>query len=121
MSKKGEKYEKQYIIERICPICGKRFIKAPYHIYREGNIVVCCYNCHCELLRRIEAQKVIKPRVKLYPPEIRAKAIDMVVNQKMTRTAVAAELGMTPEIVSMWVCKYKKNQSGGKHEEKNKN
>jgi hypothetical protein len=33
----------------ICPVCSKRFIPAPYHIYKarvNGNRVLCCsYTC----------------------------------------------------------------------------
>lgn len=101
---------KQNIVERICPICGKRFIRAPDHVYKDGNITVCRWSCLCELRRRKEAKRTAKPRVRKYSDELKAKAIDMVVNQGITRKATAAQLGATPEIVSMWVTAYKKKE-----------
>lgn len=36
----------------ICPVCGKEFIPAPYHIYKarvNKNKVLCCsYSCMCK-------------------------------------------------------------------------
>lgn len=40
-----------YLVERICPVCGKKFIPAPYHVYKlwnevsGHNILVCSYTC----------------------------------------------------------------------------
>ena len=29
-----------------CPVCGKIFIPAAYHIYRHGNKIYCGWNCY---------------------------------------------------------------------------
>ena len=32
-------------IDRVCPVCGKTFIPAPFHIYKVNNVKVCTYSC----------------------------------------------------------------------------
>lgn len=34
--------------ERKCPICGKTFIVAPFHIYRAKDRLVCSWGCVCK-------------------------------------------------------------------------
>lgn len=31
--------------ERVCPVCGKNFIRSPLHIYMVKTKPVCSYNC----------------------------------------------------------------------------
>lgn len=42
--------------ERKCPICGKNFIAAPFHIYRANSRLVCSWGC----VRTYEKKKGIK-------------------------------------------------------------
>lgn len=40
-----------YIVEATCPICGKVFVPAPYHIYKQrsgrtGHKYYCSYSCY---------------------------------------------------------------------------
>lgn len=54
-----------------CPICGKKFIPAPYHVYRIRNksgrvcVRVCSWTCLCAENRRIEAERAEKKRLML--------------------------------------------------------
>lgn len=45
----------------ICPVCGKSFISAPMHVYKDrrsyGTKKVCSWKCVCESERLLEAQK----------------------------------------------------------------
>lgn len=53
---------------RTCPICGKTFIPAPYHVYRmsgKRSARVCSWSCHLEAERRHEAERKEKQRLKL--------------------------------------------------------
>lgn len=50
------------IVERVCPVCGRTFIPAPMHIYKENDMsghvrVVCSWPCLCAYRRQIEAAK----------------------------------------------------------------
>ena len=42
--------------EQKCPICGKMFIVAPFHIYKVNNRTVCSWKC----VRTYEKRKGIK-------------------------------------------------------------
>ena len=45
--------------EKVCFVCGKNFIAAPYHIYRERGKWFCTYHCKQIYIRqREEADKV---------------------------------------------------------------
>ena len=35
----------KYIITKKCPICGKTFVRAPYHAYKVGTTLVRSYSC----------------------------------------------------------------------------
>lgn len=48
-------------VERKCPVCGKTFIPAPYHIYRYESKIYCGWNCHVSA-RKEREQKEIKER-----------------------------------------------------------
>lgn len=43
------------IKEKKCPVCGKSFIPAPYHIYKSKNRMVCSY--HCQLASEEKREK----------------------------------------------------------------
>ena len=40
-----------YLTEKICPVCGKKYIPAPYHLYKisqgksGSSVMVCSYAC----------------------------------------------------------------------------
>ena len=42
--------------DRICPICGKKFVPAPFHIYRAKARLVCSWAC----VRKFEKDNGIK-------------------------------------------------------------
>lgn len=46
---------------RVCPICGKKFIPEPLHVYRdkskEHHPPVCTYSCMRESERRLEERR----------------------------------------------------------------
>lgn len=66
MSKKDQRYSSGRILELICPICHKKFIPAPMHMYREApkGKKVCSYKCRCEAeRRRNDTERVSNTRV----------------------------------------------------------
>lgn len=48
--------------ETKCPVCKRKFIPAPEHIYKEcrGKRLVCTYRCMLESERKYEAKKAKK-------------------------------------------------------------
>ena len=50
--------------EWTCPICGKIFIPATFHVYREGDEVFCGWNCLREYRRRKEERKTLRKGLK---------------------------------------------------------
>lgn len=42
--------------ERKCPICGKIFLAAPFHIYKAKNKLVCSWGC----VRKYEKKNGVK-------------------------------------------------------------
>ena len=40
------------LIEKKCPVCGKIFVPAPFHVYFRGDDVMCSWGCLNEYLRR---------------------------------------------------------------------
>lgn len=49
-----------------CPICSKKFVPAPFHIYktRRGGRLVCTYSCMLESERRREEKRKAKKQDK---------------------------------------------------------
>lgn len=45
-----------------CPVCNKKFVPAPYHIYKTsaGGRLVCTYSCVLEYRRRRDEKTNIK-------------------------------------------------------------
>lgn len=41
-------------IEVVCHGCGKLFVPAPQHVYKEDDLLVCTWSCLCDLRRRKE-------------------------------------------------------------------
>lgn len=35
----------KYVHTKKCPICGKTYVPAPYHVYKVGRTPVCSYSC----------------------------------------------------------------------------
>lgn len=47
------KPKREYIQEKTCPICNKRFVPAPMHIYKiKYGKLVCSYKCRCLFEKR---------------------------------------------------------------------
>ena len=44
------------MFERVCARCGKKFIIAPYHIYKLGRRVYCSYGCYRPAKEEAEAK-----------------------------------------------------------------
>lgn len=77
MAKSDWKVPHGYFIQELtCPVCGKTFIPAYEHIYKDGTKKVCGWNCQCEAERRKEAEKA---RKKAY----RGKPVDPRRNDKI--------------------------------------
>lgn len=54
-------YELSEVIEeRTCPVCGKRFVPAPYHCYRRGSKWFCVWSCMLKYDREQEEKKKMK-------------------------------------------------------------
>lgn len=50
-----------------CPVCGKRFVAAPYHAYKtspKSNKLLCTYSCMLEYDRRRTRKENIKNNMK---------------------------------------------------------
>lgn len=45
MMEDQEKKHYDGLMDRTCPICGRNFIPAPFHVYRVNNVRVCTYSC----------------------------------------------------------------------------
>lgn len=87
-----------YLQERSCPVCGKNFIPAPEHIYRDGTSKVCSWSCQLKAERRHEAEKDQRKsyRGKPIDPK-RDEEIRRLANEGMTFNALAAKYKLTPE------------------------
>ena len=46
--------------ECICPVCGKNFIPAPYHIYNDFGKFYCSWTCYNRRDARYEKRKIMK-------------------------------------------------------------
>lgn len=47
-------------MEHICPVCGKKFIKAPQHVWKtqhKGGKYICSYSCCLRYDREMENKK----------------------------------------------------------------
>lgn len=47
---KANKNDYEHLVCKECPICGKKFIPAPQHVYRDrrSTKMVCSWSCVCE-------------------------------------------------------------------------
>lgn len=43
--KKIKNNAEEIFIERKCPVCGKVFFPAPYHVYKVNDKLACSYSC----------------------------------------------------------------------------
>jgi uncharacterized Zn finger protein (UPF0148 family) len=48
------------IIEHNCPKCGKKFIIAPFHVYKHNGTVFCSYGCYNSYLTEIEEKMNVR-------------------------------------------------------------
>ena len=46
--------------DRRCAICKRKFLPAPYHVYRVNDRYCCCYTCYLKLQRQLEEKKNAK-------------------------------------------------------------
>ena len=100
---------RQNIVERICPICGKNFVKAPQHVYVDDGIVVCKWSCLCELRRRKAAKRAGTPRRRPLDEKLKAEIIDMVINKGHTQYFTAKQLRVGRERVSLVIGEYREH------------
>ena len=47
-----------YLVVKKCSMCGRSFVPAPYHVYRdaERHKLFCSYTCHSKYLREYESR-----------------------------------------------------------------
>lgn len=51
-----------------CPVCGKKFIPAPFHAYKTspcGKTLLCTYSCKLEYDRRRDAKRKNKKQYEI--------------------------------------------------------
>lgn len=101
----GDKREN--VVERVCPICGKNFLKTPDWRYVEDGVAVCIWSCLCEFRRRKAAKKGKSPRRRPLDEKLRAEIIDIVINQGHTQQFAKKQLGVGQERVSMVIREYR--------------
>lgn len=41
----------------VCPVCGKKFIPAAYHVYRVNKRLVCTWGCQRKAEKEAEAKE----------------------------------------------------------------
>ena len=100
------------LVERKCPVCGKIFVPAPFHVYKDGVMWFCKWTCLCEYRRNMEAykekrQKTLNHR-RVYSKDLRAKVIRMVLEDGKTQKEVASELGLKYTTVNSWLESYRR-------------
>ena len=57
--------EYESIVCRVCNVCGKKFVPAPQHVYRDRRVthpMVCSWACVCESERLKMAGIKIQPK-----------------------------------------------------------
>lgn len=45
------------VVEKKCPICGKTFVPAPFHVYKANGRLVCTWSCVCQYEREKKATR----------------------------------------------------------------
>lgn len=61
--------EGAYIITSTCPVCGRTFVQAPFHIYYDHRMgakrrKVCSYNCETQTIKQKDDKPNSKPKKK---------------------------------------------------------
>ena len=97
-----------------CPVCGKEFMPAPYHVYAEDGRTFCKWSCLCEYRRRKETkkqerQKTLKHR-RRYSREQRAEVMRMIIEEHKTQKEVADEFGLKYLTVNSWIEAYREGR-----------
>ena len=46
------------VVEKKCPICGKKFVPAPMHVYKVKGRLVCTWGCVCKYEKEKENEKI---------------------------------------------------------------
>lgn len=97
-----------------CPVCGKKFMPAPYHVYVEDSRTFCTWSCLCEYRRNKETkkqgnQKEFKHRRK-YTRELRAEVIWMISEEHKTQKEAAEKFGLKYLTVNSWMKAYREGR-----------
>ena len=88
-----EKYDG--LTDRTCPICGRNFIPAPYHVYRVNNVLVCTYTC----MRKGEREK-LKPKNEAHVKPVYMFSIDgAFIGEYPHAAAAASVIGIRSETI----------------------
>jgi len=103
-----------YLNERKCPVCGKIFVPAPFHVFVEDHKTFCKWSCLCEY-RRKKATKAEKRRVthkhrRRYTKELKAEVMRMITEKRKTMKDVAAEFGLNYHTVNSWAQAYREGR-----------
>lgn len=53
----------EFLTERKCCVCGRKFLPAPFHVYHKGARWCCTYSCYLKLQAQIEAAR-LRPKKK---------------------------------------------------------
>lgn len=48
--------ESTVLKEARCPVCGRIFVPAPYHVYKSKDAYFCRYNCYNKFLTEKESR-----------------------------------------------------------------
>ena len=90
-----------------CPVCGKKFVPSPYHVYKTDNsrLRVCSWSCLCKSReKRNPTNYTLKPVVRISP--------DGEETLYNSVKEAAEKNGVLPATVTYWVNSGKKNKFG---------
>lgn len=65
-----KKEARNWMVKHKCPVCGKTFFPAPYHVYkdhRNPDRIVCTWHCVRESERLLDAEREARPQKKRGP------------------------------------------------------
>lgn len=95
------------IIEKECPVCGRTFVPAPFHVYVEDNKYFCKWTCLTRYRRDREAAKKKKALTRYYTVEEKRKALRMVLKGDKLQREVSEELKIPTATIGRWLGEYK--------------
>ncbi len=94
-------------IEKECPVCGRTFVPAPFHVYVEDNKFFCKWTCLTKYRRDREAVKKKKALTRYYTVEEKRKALRMILVEDKLQKDVSEELKIPTTTIGRWLGEYK--------------